>query len=144
MVEILRAVNKELLEECLRIRETVFTKEKNVPKEIEVDDLDILNGSCMHFLIRSDGESVGTFRCLELEGDVVQLQRFCVLSGFRNHGIGKRALEYIEGYYANKSRIVLDAQITASGFYGSSGYEKVSEEFIEAGIPHIKMEKRLQ
>ncbi len=143
-IEILRAENGEILEECLKIRETVFTKEKNVPKEIEADAFDVLNGSCAHFLIKADGENVGTFRCLELPGAVVRLQRFCVLPGFRNHGIGKRALGYIENNYVNKSRIVLDAQVPASGFYEKGGYERVSEEFMEAGIPHIKMEKKLK
>ncbi len=142
-LEILRVTDEGMLSECLKIREEVFTGEKNVPKDIEVDGLDVINGRCTHFLIKADGGNAGTLRCLELSGDTVRLQRFCFLRKYRGQGLGRLTLQYIENCYKNRSRIVLDAQIDASGFYERCGYEKVSDVFMEAGIPHIKMMKNI-
>ncbi|RAQ30601.1 hypothetical protein DPQ25_03690 [Hydrogeniiclostridium mannosilyticum] len=37
----------------------------------------------------------------------------------------------------------LNARRTAEGFYLRLGYRRTGEEFLELGIPHIRMEKRL-
>jgi predicted GNAT family N-acyltransferase len=39
--------------------------------------------------------------------------------------------------------VVLSAQTHAEAFYTRAGFERVGEEFEEAGIPHIEMRKRL-
>ncbi len=36
----------------------------------------------------------------------------------------------------------MHARLTAVGFYAKLGYSQVSPEFLEVGIPHVKMEKR--
>jgi predicted GNAT family N-acyltransferase len=38
---------------------------------------------------------------------------------------------------------VLHGQRRVEGFYTSIGYETVSDEFEEAGIPHVEMRKNL-
>ena len=38
----------------------------------------------------------------------------------------------------------MHARMTAVGFYAKLGYTRVGDGFTEVGIPHVKMEKRLQ
>ncbi len=37
------------------------------------------------------------------------------------------------------TKIVLNAQVTAKTFYAKFGFEVSGDEFIEAGMPHVKM-----
>ena len=41
------------------------------------------------------------------------------------------------------SAVVLDAKCSARGFYEACGYEAVSGEFLEAGVPHVAMRRAL-
>lgn len=75
-LDILYVSDTDLLKQCLKIRNDVFTIEKKVPESIEVDEYDCLNGKCDHFLIRFEGENVGTIRCMHTSDDEVKIQRF--------------------------------------------------------------------
>ena len=135
-----------LLEECLSVRCAVFQVEKGIPRDIDVDSYDCINDMCEHFLIRYDNKSVGTVRCkLDVEEGEIRLQRFCVLSDYRKFGLGRKMLEFIEVYFKNKGFewIRLDSKFAVHGFYEKSGYRVVSDVFTEAGVAHVKMEKRI-
>lgn len=139
--------NIELLEECLNVRRAVFQVEKGIPKDIDVDEYDCMNDECEHFLIRYDNESVGTVRCkLDIEEKEIRLQRFCILSDYRKLGLGRSLLEFMDVYYQNKGFewIRLDSKFAVHGFYEKSGYYVVSDVFMEAGVEHVKMEKRIK
>ena len=136
----------DLLKECLNVRRVVFQVEKGIPKDIDLDEFDCINDACEHFLVRYQYESVGTVRCrLDFEEKEIRLQRFCILSDCRTFGLGRRLLEFIEAYYQNKGFdwIRLDAKFAVHGFYEKSGYKAVSDVFMEAGVEHVKMEKRI-
>ena len=145
MLKIKKAENRETLDACLCVRNAVFTVEKNISKEIEVDENDTLTGRCDHFLLKYDGKPAGALRCMRIGNGTVKLQRFCILKEFRNQGLGRKITEFVEGYYRNNSfaRVELDAKYEAFEFYEKCGYRKVSELFEEAGIPHVKMVKEL-
>lgn len=144
-VEINKVTDEDNLKRCLKIRDKVFTSEKGVPKEIEVDEYDCLNESCNHFLIRKQSNDIGTVRCLYTSKDTIRIQRFCFLKEYRGLGLGKIVIEYIENYYKNQgvTKIEMDAKYEVFGFYEKCGYEKVSDVFIEANIKHIKMKKEI-
>lgn len=145
MLKITIAENRETLDLCLQVRNAVFTIEKNISKEIEVDEYDILHGICDHFLLEYDGKPVGALRCMWMSEATVKLQRFCILKEYRKLGLGKEMLEAVELHYRSQSvsEIELDAKYEAHGFYEKCGYRKVSDVFEEAGIPHVKMVKQL-
>lgn len=144
-LEIIKVEETNNLDECLNIRESVFTKEQGFPKSIEVDEYDSLNNKCNHFLIKYKNISVGTLRCLFQENETVKLQRFCFLKEYRNLGLGKMTLQHIENYYkeCGKTLIKLDTQYQVYKFYEKCGYSKNSEIFIEANIKHIEMIKKI-
>ena len=136
---------EEELRRCRKLRNTVFTAERGVPEEIEVDEFDCLEGMCDHILIKSGGRDVGALRCMHTDDGVIQIQRFCVLKDCRHKGYARKALSLLEEHYRKKCvpKLVLDSKFEARGFYEKCGYETVSEPFEEAGIPHVKMEKCL-
>lgn len=75
-LKILHALDSSLLEQCLKIRNDVFTIEKGVPKSIEADEYDYIGGDCDHFLIKCDDENAGTIRCMHISDYEVKYRDF--------------------------------------------------------------------
>lgn len=142
---ILPASSPEDLNKCLKVRRTVFTEEMGVSETIEVDEQDKPGSDCIHFLISEDQTPVGAFRISINENNVARLQRFCVLKEYRGSGYGSYALEFLEGFCESQGvkKIVLDAKCSSADFYKKCGFETFSDEFIEAGVLHVKMKKKL-
>ncbi|PLR97581.1 GNAT family N-acetyltransferase [Bacillus sp. T33-2] len=130
------------LNDAYLVRKTVFVEEQNVPEEEEIDQHE---AEAVHFVLY-DGSSpggAGRFRVIDGIGKV---ERICVLKGQRNTGAGKALMNRIEDYAkANGiTSLKLNAQTQAIPFYAKLGYETVSEEFLDAGIPHKTMKKSLK
>jgi len=66
-----------------------------------------------------------------------------VLREKRGKGFGSFMMKEIERkiIFEGGEKIVLNAQIHVKGFYERLGYKQVGEVFVEAGIPHVRMEK---
>lgn len=137
------ASTKEERTLAYHVRKTVFVEEQNVPMEMEIDEHE---DEAIHFICYYDDEVVGASRLRFLE-HYGKLERICVLKRYRNKALGKEIIAKMEkeivkhGYYVAR----LNAQTYAQNFYKKLGYEVISdEEFIDAGIPHVAMEKRLR
>lgn len=134
------------IEDCVDIRTRVFVIEQGVPKELEVDEKDEAGSGCYHFLMLDDGGvPFGAFRGYFETPDAVHLQRFCVLKEKRGSGCGREAFAFAEEFFRDlgAKKLTFGAQITAVGFYEKLGCVIVSDEFMDAGIPHRTMEKAL-
>ena len=120
------------------IRFTVFVEEQGVPREIELDEHDAVS---VHALVFEDGKPVATGRLLP-DGHI---GRMAVLKGYRNRGIGGLLLtRLIERARERGDReIVLSAQIHAAPFYKAHGFVPHGGEYVEAGIRHLEMRRRL-
>lgn len=122
-----------------RIRERVFVQEQRVPPEQEWDSQDAV---AIHFLAVNDDFAMGTARLLP-DGSI---GRVSVLKEWRGLGIGdsliKAAIAQAEQRGQREQR--LTAQTHAAQFYERLGFEAISDEFIEAGIPHIEMRRLSQ
>lgn len=131
--------------DCIAIRETVFVKEQGVPIELEVDEMDSPGSGCTHFLLLDGLRPVGTFRGYFETEDTVHLQRFCILKEERGRGLGKEAFDFAASYFRERGakKLTFGAQVSAIGFYERCGCEAVSDVFLDAGLPHRTMEKRL-
>jgi len=134
--------NQQQLEEAFLIRKKVFVEEQNVSLEEEIDQYE---EDATHFLLYSDQDQpigAGRFRVIDEFGKV---ERICVLTEQRGTGAGKHIMESIEAYAheAGINKLKLNAQTHAIPFYEKLGYEIVSEEFLDAGIPHRTMVKTL-
>jgi predicted GNAT family N-acyltransferase len=133
---IVRATSWKNDSEALRaIRESVFICEQGVPPELEWDELD---DACFHLLaINSAGKPMGTAR-LSPEG---RIGRMAVLKEWRGKGIGRALMERLvaEAQKTQMHQVTLHAQTQAVDFYQKFGFRVLGEEFMEAGIPHVRM-----
>lgn len=133
--------------DCMEIRRRVFVVGQAVPIEIEFDGLD---PDAEHFLAfgsrRGDEPRVpiGTARMRIVSG-VAKAERISVLEEARGSGVGRALVESIESYARELGLrcVRLDAQIQAIVFYEKMGYQAEGEVFVEAGIDHRLMTKRL-
>ena len=91
------------------------------------------------------GRDIGAVRCLPQEDGTLRLQRFCIRKDCRGQGAGRQTLAAVENRFRAEglSAVVLDAKCSARGFYEACGYEAVSGEFLEAGVPHVAMRRAL-
>lgn len=117
-----------------RIREAVFVVEQEVPPELEWDAEDV---DAVHFLALEGDFAVGTARLLP-DG---QIGRVSVLKDWRGLHIGELLMRaaIAEAERRGLSRQMLTAQVHAVHFYERLGFRIASEEFLEAGIPHVDM-----
>ena len=135
-----------MLEQAIEVRFTVFVDEQKVPVEEERDAYDDSPASCHHFVVKDGGKAIGAGRWKEYEPGTAKLQRIAVLLPYRGTGVGRKLLEVMEAdaKAAGYSAAVLGAQVTAEGFYHKLGYEtEPGGVFLDAGIPHVNMRKRL-
>jgi predicted GNAT family N-acyltransferase len=126
-------------EDAGRVRLAVFVEEQHVPPEIELDEWDPASD---HALATDDtGRVIATGRLLP-DGHI---GRMAVLKEWRGQGVGAAILAALLGRATERemTRVVLNAQTHARGFYARFGFTQIGVEFMEAGIPHVVMERRL-
>ena len=125
-------------EDICAIRYEVFVNEQNVPKELEIDGLDI---EAKHVLAFVDEVPIGTGRILS-DGHI---GRVAVLKNYRGIGIGKSIMKDLIKWAQDMSleKVWLSSQWHAHSFYLDFGFVCVDEIYKEAGIDHIKMFKEL-
>ena len=130
---------------CVEIRRKVFIDGQAVPVEIEFDGLD---PQAVHFIAFGEDEGtsipLGTARMRTVNG-AAKAERIAVLEEARGSGIGRALVESIESHARDQGLLFvrLNAQLQAAGFYEKLGYLAEGEVFIEAGIDHRSMTKRL-
>jgi len=130
------------LDTCLAIREAVFIQEQRVTPELERDGLD---GACRHYLAKRAGTPVGTARVRRI-GRAAKIQRVAVLATERGRGIGFALMQAILSDLETDretDEAVLDSQLSAIGFYVALGFMAEGPEFMDAGIAHRHMRRRL-
>ncbi|MBI6955676.1 putative GNAT family N-acyltransferase [Pseudomonas sp. TE6288] len=117
-----------------RIRSAVFVAEQHVPPELEFDAED---PTAVHFLAMEGDYPIGTARLLP-DGTI---GRVSVLKDWRGLHVGDALMRavIIEAQNRDLSQQMLSAQVHATPFYERLGFRVVSEEFLEAGIPHVDM-----
>ncbi|KIH98633.1 acetyltransferase [Streptomonospora alba] len=123
------------------IRGAVFVAEQQVPIAEEPDSHD---PGADHLLARIDGVPAGTGR-LVAAGERGVLGRLAVLPEARGTGTGAALVRAIEerARKLGLGEIELHAQTHALRFYERLGYAARGEEFLDAGIRHLDMRKRL-
>jgi predicted GNAT family N-acyltransferase len=122
-----------------RVREAVFIHEQGISVELEWDGHD---PRCVHVLASNAMlHPIATARMLP-DGTI---GRMAVLKEWRRRGIGSALMERLldEARYREIPQVALNAQVYVTGFYRKFGFETTGAEFMDAGIPHIKMVARL-
>jgi predicted GNAT family N-acyltransferase len=75
-------------------------------------------------------------------GDEFKLGRIATIMSHRGRGIAGGLMQSLVGACVKMggNRQIIHAQITARSFYEKLGFTAYSDQFIEAGLPHIAME----
>ena len=129
--------NKELLD-IIKLRISVFVVEQKCPYQ-EVDEYD---DKAIHLYLKDNDEIVAYARVLPkgCTYDEVSIGR--VISIRRKMGLGtrivKEAIEVARKEF-NASSIKIGAQVYVKKMYEDCGFMKVSNEYLEDGIPHMDM-----
>ena len=128
---------KELYE-ILRLRVDVFVVEQKCSySEVDVKDLD-----AWHLWFEDEDGIAGYLRLLAPGVSFKEASIGRVIAKKRRCGIGSKlmqaGIEKMKEIYGDTD-IRIEAQVYAREFYEKAGFVKVSEEFLDDGIPHIEM-----
>jgi ElaA protein len=127
----------------LQLRSEVFIVEQNCV----YNDPDGKDQSAWHLMAIEDGKLVAYTRILSpgVAYHHPAIGRVVTSSSKRRSGLGrelmKRSIEACEKLFG-KTSITLSAQVYLQSFYESLGFIVVGEEYLEDGIPHIKMSRK--
>ena len=130
------------LYEILKARSEIFV----IEQKCIYQDLDDIDYKSIHIFYQQDKKVMAYLRIFPKEENwnIVQIGR--VLSIEHGKGLGgkilKEGIKFIKEKI-NSKKIYIEAQCYAIGFYKREGFKVCSEEFLEDGIPHVKMELEL-
>lgn len=98
-----------------------------------------------HLAAIVDGRVVGTLLLRAVDATTFRLMQMAVADDMQGRGVGAALVRNAERIArdAGVEKMRMHARATAIGFYERCGYTKVSGEFVDLGIPHVRMEKRL-
>lgn len=135
------------LSDYFDLRREVFVEEQGVRLEDEFDEYDKTDlFHVEHIAARINNEVVGTMRLIyDNNHKIIKVGRLAVKKNERNKNIGKRLLDYAERQAKSRGydRINLSAQLHALEFYKRNGYQEEGIIYIDAGIEHVTMKKRI-
>ncbi|MGQ4556159.1 GNAT family N-acetyltransferase [Halobellus sp. GM3] len=136
--------------DAFALRRAVFVGEQGVNEDIEWDEHDEPDAKATHFVAYDGGDVVGAARLRGVGTDsettgTAKVERVAVAADRRGEAWGRRVMDAVESYAreAGFDSLHLHAQTPVRGFYERLGYDAFGEEFEEAGIPHVKMERAL-
>lgn len=134
--------DQESIKKVLEIRRIVFQVGQNVSPLFENDGEDFKIDSCKNFLAEINGRPAGTCR-IRTVYPFLKLERVSVLEEYREHGVGKELVNFVQNYATeNFPNLLLKsfAQLDVVGFYSKLGWIPVDENvIIEQNIGHYLM-----
>jgi len=126
------------LYEILKARADIFVVEQSCI----YNDLDGNDQMAYHVFLHDENGIAAYLRVVPagVYDDSVRIGR--VITTRRGLGLGSRIMK--EGLCVARDRlsadkITISAQTHAIGFYRKNGFDVVSDEYLEDGIPHVKM-----
>ncbi|MFZ3041307.1 MAG: GNAT family N-acetyltransferase [Thiobacillus sp.] len=121
------------------VRRAVFIDEQGVPEALEWDVDDA--GAVQLLAVDDQGEAIGCARLLP-DGHI---GRMAVLPAWRGRGVGRALLAAaLDAARARGHALAqVSAQTHAADFYVRAGFVALGDEYDEAGISHVAMQKRL-
>ena len=130
------------LYQILQLRSEVFV----VEQDCVYQDLDFKDQKALHVFGFKNDKIIAYTRLFK-PGDYFDnssIGRVVVAASERKYGYGfhlmEASIKAIEDHF-NSSKITISAQVYLTKFYNSLGFNKVGEEYLEDGIPHIRMDR---
>ena len=128
-------------QQTAKLRLNVFVVEQGVPAELELDEWD---QESHHFIALNADKVVATLRII-IQDNRAKLGRLAVLESFRKQGIATQLMQNATQFCQHQAlhSIYLGSQVSVQNFYTKLGYQAVGDIFDDAGIPHIRMIRKL-
>lgn len=127
---------------CFNIRAIVFCEEQGIQyfDEFERDEF-----SSVHILGLLNNEPIATGKMKMINGKM-KFERIAVRKKWRRTGVGSALVQFMleKSNEMGVFNIQFNAQSNVSIFYEKLGFQKKGNPFLEVGIEHILMEKRIQ
>ena len=126
------------LYEILRVRSDVFVVEQNCVYQ----DLDKVDLEAYHVYLQDGGEILAYLRVIDKGKRLDEVSIGRVISLRRRQGLGGKIMKAGIAVAKEKfqaKRIKIGAQAWAQPFYESVGFRRISDEYMEDGIPHVYM-----
>lgn len=130
-------LSKRELYEILRVRSQIFI----VQQGMRCQDLDGIDFDAVHYYLEQGGSIVAYLRAFYIGEATIRIGR--VLSVTHGIGLGKAVMQKAIAdikQNLNCKKICLDSQTHAIAFYEKLGFKVVSDQFLEEGVMHVKME----
>ena len=139
-IEVRLAASAADMAGALAVRLAVFVVEQRVPEELERDDDD---AGAVHAVACDGASVVGTAR-LTRDGEA-RIGRVAVLPAWRRRGVAGLLLAALEAeaQRLGMAEVSLHSQTYVQALYERHGYAVTGPGFMEAGIAHVPMTKRL-
>ncbi|WP_322544649.1 GNAT family N-acetyltransferase [Rhodococcoides fascians] len=131
----LSRVDPSTLHRIMALRVAVFVHEQRIVDEAELDGADLLPTTELFWIRDEDGEVLATLRVLV--DDSVHIGRVATAAAGRGRGYAGQLVE--AALKAYPWVVEMSAQAHLEKWYGRFGFTRVGEEYLEAGIPHVKM-----
>ena len=92
-----------------------------------------------------DDDMLGCCILTSIDNHTMRLRQMAVQNNLQGKGIGASIMSFVENLARDKGYkcLMMHARNTAIGFYEKFGYKIKGQEFIEVGVPHHVMEKRI-
>lgn len=138
VIKTFKELTNEELYEILKLRSLVFVVEQNCIYQ----DLDDRDQEAVHLFYRDEDGIQSYLRVMDKSehNNMITIGR--VVSRKRRSGLAtallKEGIKLAEERFGSDS-IYVEAQVYARSLYEKIGFKQISEEFLEDGIPHIKM-----
>ena len=130
----------DVLYGILRLRSEVFVVEQDCVY-LDTDGRDT-DPSTMHFWVEEDGDVVACARLLQEPDGGSQVGRVVTRASHRSRGLAGRVVD--AALPVARRPVSIHAQAHLEGWYARRfGFEREGDEFLEDGIPHVLMVRRV-
>ncbi|WP_435260939.1 GNAT family N-acetyltransferase [Tenacibaculum sp. nBUS_03] len=140
VVKTFKELTTSELYDILQLRSEVFV----VEQDCVYQDIDRKDAIALHVIGIKDSKIIAYTRLFDGNQyfDTPSIGRVVVAKSERKFGYGhdliKASIEAVYNHYENR-KITISAQVYLKKFYKSHGFEPIGEEYLEDGIPHVKM-----
>ena len=117
-----------------------------LPLGLDFDEKDLAaEFEQFHFAALAASQVIGVLILKNYEAHKVKMRQLAIDENWQGKGVGKKLVKFSETWALqnDQSQITLHARLNAVSFYKSMNYVTSGEIFLEVGIPHIKMQKKL-
>jgi N-acetylglutamate synthase-like GNAT family acetyltransferase len=129
--------------ETVKLRDSVLRKPLGL--SFSADEL-AAEAASYHLTVLSDDALVGCLVLEPLDSTRMQMRQVAVRPGWQRRGIGLGLIRFSEGFARDRGYVemIAHARESAAGFYDKLGYARSGDIFLEVGIPHVLVRRRLQ